>query len=219
MCALWCVESRKYCLWPQTAHTALSNDCSQAVLPLAQCLELLTAVNSWCSSRRPCYGEVGLRKRRSWFYEYTPLSHYIHMPCHSNLVGFFMLPFPRKLFSSFLHQKTSDWVTLFPSSLYLLKQEKAFLLSWNLQQHFFFQRLSNMYSKCVSLTIWSSEFLGLKELVREPNKLIHVYYFLMGNLYVCCPLWYIKHFRTNLLWLSLQPCNKRQVLLRLQNIK
>lgn len=84
---------------------------------------------------------------------------------------------------------------------------------------FFFQRLSNMYSKCVSLTIWSSEFLGLKELVREPNKLIHVYYFLMGNLYVCCPLWYIKHFRTNLLWLSLQPCNKRQVLLRLQNIK
>lgn len=52
-CALWCVERRKYGLWPPTVYAALSNDYSQAVLLLAQGLQLLIAVSFWNSSRLP----------------------------------------------------------------------------------------------------------------------------------------------------------------------
>lgn len=185
MYALWCVEGRKYCLWLWTTHAALSNDCSQAEPPLAQCLWLLTAVNSWRSSRLPGYGEVGLRERGSWFYEYTPLSHHIHRICHGIPMW------------SFFPQALIPWKTLsFPPPLkypklwlYLPSPSSltgaGFPSIFNSRSSMFLgQRLSTMSLQYRNLTFWSSAFSGLRALVRDSNKPVNVHCFLSGNLYM-----------------------------------
>lgn len=170
MCALWCVESRKDCLWPVTARTALSKWPFAGSAAISTVL--LTAVNSWCS--RGCqFCRGGFQKKRKlilWIHTSGPL----HMPwhlCFSSLRNPF-LPTSTK------RPQTSDspHITIFSSKSRLLSCPAV--LAQRVSCTEIIKGLFQMYT--FNSDPQDSHRLGW--LVRERDKPMHVYWFLFEDL-------------------------------------